>query len=399
METGNGIQVNADSRANGMSDTLTKRLLLDSLEIRNFRLFRHITLSQLGTVNLIVGKNNSGKSCLLEALYLYAERGSPAVIARLLTERNEGLLRRSSFSRDTEPSISTFSALKYLFTGRQEIIDIDHKIEIGPVIQKDANLSLEIAWFTETRQEDGSRQSTRVYPKSQPSLFATGQDIHSRLNIGWGRTFQHLIPERLLRRPREIDLPRISEPVPNVYISSSGLNNEALSRLWDEITLTPLEGHVVTALRLLYTDIEAINIVGSDSSIERIPKIRVRGSSEPLPLRSLGDGVNHMFGIILALTNAQNGIALIDEIENGLHYSIQYEMWRLIFRLARILNIQIFATTHSWDCIEAFQKAATEDEGQDGMLIRLQRQGEDVVPTLFDERKLAIATRNQIEIR
>jgi hypothetical protein len=289
-------------------------------------------------------------------------------------------------------------AVKYLFTGRKEVRDVDNKIEIGPVIQNDTKLSLEIAWFTETRQGDGSRQLTRVYPQSQPSLFATEQDIHPRLRIEWGRTFQHIIPERLLRS-RQGDFPRITDPVPNVYLSANGLNNEDLGRLWDEITLTPLEKHIVAALKLLYADIEAINIVGTDSLLERLPKIRVKGSSEPLPLRSLGDGVNHMFGIILALTNAQNGIALIDEIENGLHYSVQYEMWRLVFRLAKVLNIQVFATTHSWDCIETFQRAATEDEGQAGMLIRLQTQGDDVVPTLFDERKLAIATRNQIEIR
>jgi hypothetical protein len=200
-------------------------------------------------------------------------------------------------------------------------------------------------------------------------------------------------------RSRQPDLPRITEPIPSAYISSNGLNNEDLSRFWDKITLTPLEGHVVTALQLLSPEIEAINIVGSESSNDRIPKIRVKGSTEPLPLRSLGDGVNHMFGIILALVNAQNGIALIDEIENGLHYSVQYELWKLVFSVAKTLNIQVFATTHSWDCVEAFQKAASEDEGLGGMLIRLQRQGEDIIPTLFDERKLAIAIRNQIEIR
>lgn len=345
-----------------------------------------------------MGKNNSGKSCLLEALYLYAERGTPDVVARLLSERNEGSLRRSSFGREDEPSTSALSALKYLFTGRKEITDIADVIEIGPKDQEDKNLSIEIAWFTETRREDGSLQSTRVYPKSQQTLFATEMDIRPRLSLKWGRTFRHVIPERWWRQ-RPIELLRVTESIRNVYICSNGLSNEELSRLWDEITLTSLEEYVLEALRLLYPSIEAINVVGSEGLVERIPKVRVKDSVEPIPLRSLGDGVNHMFGIILALTNAQNGIALIDEIENGLHYSVQYEMWQLVFRLAKILNIQVFATTHSWDCIEAFQKAATEDEAQDGMLIRLQRQGEDVVPTLFDERKLSIATRNQIEIR
>ena len=62
-------------------------------------------------------------------------------------------------------------------------------------------------------------------------------------------------------------------------------------------------------------------------------------------------------------------------------------------------QIQIFATTHSWDCLEAFQKAAVEDENEEGLLIRLQRKGDEIMPTLFDEQRLSIVTREQIEVR
>lgn len=108
--------------------------------------------------------------------------------------------------------------------------------------------------------------------------------------------------------------------------------------------------------------------------------------------------MQRMLGIALALVNAENGILLIDEIENGLHYSIQTDLWRLIFQVAQRLNIQVFATSHSWDCIESFQKAAQENE-QEGILIRLEHKKGEVVATIFDEDKLAIATREQIEIR
>ena len=109
--------------------------------------------------------------------------------------------------------------------------------------------------------------------------------------------------------------------------------------------------------------------------------------------------MQRMLGIILALVNAKDGMLLIDEIENGIHYSIQQELWQLIFQLAHRLNVQVFATTHSWDCIEGFQKAAQEDVQEEGMVIRLSLKGEEVIATLFDERKLAIATREQIEVR
>ncbi len=110
--------------------------------------------------------------------------------------------------------------------------------------------------------------------------------------------------------------------------------------------------------------------------------------------------MNRLFGITLALVNSGDGVLVLDEIENGLHYSVLPEVWRFIFQVARRLNVQVFATTHSWDCIEAFQMAAAEDEQEEGVLVRLRQNSKgDVEAIVFDERRLAIITRDQIEVR
>ena len=77
-----------------------ENLALNSLEIKGFRGFRHLTIERLGRVNLIVGKNGVGKSSLLEALCLYAEKGSPKVIWEILNTRDEGT--STILSRDTK---------------------------------------------------------------------------------------------------------------------------------------------------------------------------------------------------------------------------------------------------------------------------------------------------------
>ena len=77
---------------------------------------------------------------------------------------------------------------------------------------------------------------------------------------------------------------------------------------------------------------------------------------------------------------------------------VQLDVWRAIFRLAKTLDVQVFATSHSWDAIEAFQKAAAETPEQ-GVLIRLTRKGDNIVSTLFREDELAVATRDGIEVR
>ena len=101
------------------------------------------------------------------------------------------------------------------------------------------------------------------------------------------------------------------------------------------------------------------------------------------------------------MMNANNGIFLVDEIENGIHYSVLPDVWRMIFHTAKRLNIQVFATTHSSDCIQAFQKAAAEDDDPNsGMLIRLERNKDgDIVPVMFDEEKLEVVARQHLEVR
>jgi AAA15 family ATPase/GTPase len=98
------------------------------------------------------------------------------------------------------------------------------------------------------------------------------------------------------------------------------------------------------------------------------------------------------------LVNTKDGLLLIDEFENGMHHTVQLDVWRGIFRLSKLLNVQVFATSHSWDSIETFQQAAAEDP-EEGVLVRLTRKGEAVIPTLFLEKDLAVVTRERIEVR
>jgi len=102
------------------------------------------------------------------------------------------------------------------------------------------------------------------------------------------------------------------------------------------------------------------------------------------------------------MLKAKDGYLLIDEFENGLHHSAQTRIWKFIFVLAKKLNAQVFATTHSWDCVEAFQEAAAEnEEDKDAMLIRLQRKkdGTTIKAVGYDKREMDIVTRQGIEVR
>lgn len=380
-------------------------LILNSLEIRGFRGFRHLQIERLGRVNLIVGKNNVGKSSLLEALQLYARRGSPTLIWELLRVRDEsryssGMRDESKYSPsgrsvDTEDQLL---ALKYLFYGRKDVRTHLESIQIGPVNSLDETLSITVGWYVQEIDEQ-ARIKRRLL---QPEEYDIVDNPVPRFTVQMGNEPAVDYP------PNPSTLSRlVMKEINSVSRSANGLTRGEVGNLWDSISLTPLEKDVIASLRIIAPGVEGLSVVGDLpmrrgdplSVSGRIPIVRIAGIDEPLPLRSLGDGMQRMLGIALALANAQDGMLLIDEIENGIHYSAQTELWQLVFQLAHRLNVQVFATTHSWDCIEGFQKAAQEDKQEEGVLIRLSIKKGEVGATLFDEEELGVATREQIEIR
>ncbi|MGI4790343.1 MAG: AAA family ATPase, partial [Janthinobacterium lividum] len=188
--------------------------------------------------------------------------------------------------------------------------------------------------------------------------------------------------------------------VNTVFASANGINRGQINDFWDEVILTPLEEDVVNALRVLSPEIERISLKGGkEPFVPRSPIVKISTSDDPIPLRSMGEGMNRMFGIALALVNAKDGMLLIDEVDTGLHYSVLPDLWKLIFEVAHRLNVQVFATSHSWDCIQAFQQAADDNKDEEGVLIRLENRKDGVGAVTFDERELAIVTREQIEVR
>lgn len=369
-------------------------LVLDSLLIENFRSFKKLQIPALGKVNLIVGRNSIGKTCILEALRLYARRGNPSVIWEILANRDE-----YNFDRNrNETSDEAFTALSYMFYGREEIKDNSSRIQIGSLNNPKNILSIGINYY-----------ALRINPENNGGTYEilSSDELLEAENPSPRFTFEFNDHKSQQTYPIDPNNLRVRlgtlqtfEEIPVNFVPSSGITRQKLPFLWDTIALTELEEDVSLALRVIDNEIERITMITDrETRPDRYPIVRKPYLKKPLPLRSLGDGMIRALGIALSLVNAQNGFLLIDEFENGLHYSIQLDLWRLIFRTANKLNVQVFATSHSWDCIEAFQKASLEDEQQQGMLIRLEKKKDEITPVLFDERKLSIATREHIEVR
>jgi AAA15 family ATPase/GTPase len=123
------------------------------------------------------------------------------------------------------------------------------------------------------------------------------------------------------------------------------------------------------------------------------------GLSEMIPVTQLGQGFNRLLDIYSELVAAEAKVLLIDEIENGLHHSVLKTVWTGLFTAAAEMDVQIFATTHSWECVLAADEAAAKQTAYDLNLIRLDRVDDNVKATVIDRPAFETAKQLGWEMR
>ena len=370
------------------------------LSIRGFRGIADLHIPQLGRVTLLTGKNNTGKSSILEALRLHTQNAEPHVVYSILALREE-------FARGMDGEVQSFDPgdlfqVSALFHGFPHLSDDFGPIVIstsGRVSLTPMKLTMRVDWFAEA--EDSERTTRLVAPEN--ALSGEPADVPVLVvETEEGRRVYRLETFRryLYSGRMPYSWPSDQARMPCILVDPhSGGETGTLEHLWDAIALTDQEKDVVEALHIIDPMISAVSMVrGESSSMPRSAIVRANHFPRPVPLRSFGDGLNRMFDIILSLVNVPGGLLLIDEFENGLHHSVQLDAWRMIFRLAQSLDIQVFATTHSKDAVEAFQEAAAETP-EEGVLVRLTRRGDAIIPTVVGEEDLGVAIRYDIEVR
>ena len=106
-----------------------------------------------------------------------------------------------------------------------------------------------------------------------------------------------------------------------------------------------------------------IKIIGGDKI--QCKTINQNGTEEYRDISDFGDGLKLYIAIIIYLYADENGYLFIDEVENGIHYSMLDKLWEIIFTLSKEMNVQVFATTHSRECIESYCRVAEKLQDQD----------------------------------
>ena len=372
-------------------ERLDDRLHLPSLSIEGFRGIKELSIERLGRVTLLAGKNSVGKTTVLDAVQVYAARGHHEILSELLESRQE--VSAATAPHKGKITVADFSAL---FHGR----DVSRLacISIGP-----------------KSGTDQLRIKTESLSGTQGSYVVDGYQGFKVVFQDTEQTLPWLIPIKGLAVARNVerysnsayryieDLFREAKSPPQIGCGSLGpelLSNQEFARSWDAIALTDDEDRSVQALRLIFgSDLERVAVLGDNEGLPRRIVVKLLRQARPVPLKSLGDGALRLFSVALRLANSRDGFLLIDEAENGIHHSIQPDFWRMVFKTAHANNVQVIATTHSFDCVRGFAQAAVECEEVEGTLVRIERKDEEMWAVEYSERNLKVAAKQHIEVR
>jgi len=269
---------------------------IQEIHIKNFKCFDDFRAKDFGRVNLIGGKNNVGKTAFMEACYInvHAQDIKSFVHA----------LNNIKFMREN------LNILFGLEKNIQQFIELSHNI----FVQSNHN---KVSYKIEDKQ--GIKKYCFEFNKKLVEV-----------NVN------------------EFSFERKS--IANIkFIDNFGLTNNNINSNYSYLQLRDEEGSLNAILKTFDSSIEAFKI------IDEKPQCKVNG--EYLEVTEFGDGVRHLISIITALYAAENGYLFIDEIDSGIHYSLLDELWKNILLLSKKLNVQVFATTHSKECIESFSRA------------------------------------------
>jgi AAA15 family ATPase/GTPase len=312
--------------------------MLQDIDIKNFRCFENTKISGFERVNLIGGKNNSGKTALLEALTIY--HVPKAKVFPVIRE----MRKESSEIAEAMPE----RAWDNFFFNQDKL----KKIQIIGQNQQEKKIEIQI---TDSIQADIIESNKHA--KDFLDLFSKNESVFSILRFTVIENSERITSSIIAGSDGFYSLD-INQAQPDIPIipSFAKISNKYLAEEYDKARLEDREYEVLKTLIILDPSISAIETF----AIGEPTLYLKRNGQKRLPLSLFGDAINRATTIVLKLINSQTKVLLIDEIENGIHYDNQKDFWKMLFRLAIELDTQIFATTHSWEMIKAFADVGVE---------------------------------------
>ncbi|MEK7991944.1 MAG: AAA family ATPase, partial [Thiotrichaceae bacterium] len=316
---------------------------LTEITIKNFKCFTDLHLEGFERVNLIGGKNNVGKTAFLEAVELNV---SSSKANDLLHTIYQIMRRRQQNIRliDMELDFITHLDKAVLISSNTNKCSVKY-LEEGET-------PLQNTIFDKFDMDDHEKiESSSII--ADPSLEFIVNENHRILPVE--RIFERRGYISLLSRRENNSLMKTN------IISPTTSNEQDIAIFYGALVDLNKESFLNESLQLFDENIISLKQKATEKDI--VLKIEIKDRKRPVLLSSLGDGINRFIAILCAIWASQDGFLLIDEIENGIHYTNYPKLWKIIFQASKDANCQLFITTHSKECIQAFNDANISNEG------------------------------------
>lgn len=366
-------------------------MIFKALTIKNFRGIRNCTINGFTRVNLILGRNNSGKSSILEAFFLLSGAGNPTFAVN--ADNWRGLIHNEN------------NDFRFIFYN----LNCHSNIQIKGDKFDDMNfMSLAIS---PKKRTSNSQIKTGIANTNLPNAL-TGADTE----IIDGLDYSIIVKERH-STSKEYSASIISERNSNglftlntkpavgfinqfnsVYQFSNSRAGLEIAKQIEKIIIERRKPDVIKVLKTLDPKINDIslganNMIYFDTGLEQF-----------IPFQLMGDGVVKLLQIIANIENATKGILLIDEIENGLHFSAFETLWNLVFTSAKLYNCQIFITSHNDEVLNSLSLFLSREKGKEfrnemSCYTLVKKDNDDIEALKYEYDQLEFAINNKIEIR
>ncbi|MCE2654106.1 MAG: AAA family ATPase [Planctomycetaceae bacterium] len=326
--------------------------MLTRVDIANYRGFKSYRMEGLAQVNLVVGKNNSGKTALLEGLHFLTSGGDIQALAESARRRGE-VVRTRSDGRD-------FFEIAHFF--------YDHRFDLNTEFSftgSNGTPPVAAKVVAEEKRRGGRGKQSR--PRRTPSglalqiLIGKGDQAREdryQLSSDGAVLLSEELPHFVMMSPGgALTFTRRGEGKAVRYISTDSIDTASLAAMRDEVLLSGQESDIDAALRILEPDLLSVQMLSGVMPYALVGSragavVAIKGKQGRFPIGSMGDGMRRLLALATSLAVSKGGSLFVDEIDTGLHYSVMADMWKLVVKAATGTGVQVFATTHSWDCIE-----------------------------------------------
>lgn len=372
--------------------------MLTSLSVSNFRNLKSVILERLGRITLIAGKNGAGKTALLEALWLLSGPDLPELTTRLNSFRGLPILGPENIFRDIFRDFAP-----------QAQITLSAHGDWGNLPRK-LDIHLQDRKQTTTLRSDSLARSnierlTRPQDESEIEVVFTYQhsDKKKYVSRAWwiaeqltptGSGPAVTVTGEGIRQERQ----KVQKRATSVFMAAVHREDlQTIASRLGKLQLLGEEDRILEFIHPLEPRLRGLVPI----TIRNTPVIHahIDGANRPMPIQLLGEGLNRMLVLALSMSEAIGGLLLVDEIENGLHHSVQEEVFSMLLDLARAFDVQVFATTHSDECITAAHQALARQAQEEFAYYRLERTNGDVSAVRFDREMLETAIAHNMGIR